>query len=84
MMMKISVETPSQEDVDLNQLRQMLDEARGEVDRITEASQSLRDMVDLMSVMFDEMKQRGPVDEEDTSLGREIHRVDTYKSFLDE
>jgi len=79
-MMNIMRETPSHEDVDHDQLRQMLDEARAEVDRITEASQSLRDMVDLMSVMFNEREETGPVDEDRTKHYRDIHTVEVVEN----
>jgi hypothetical protein len=61
--MNMMIETPSHEDVDLAQLRSMLDEAKVEVARITEASESLRDMVNLMSAMFEHYDKTGPVDQ---------------------
>lgn len=67
-MMNMMIETPSHEDKDLAQLRRMLDEAETEVERITEASESLRDMVNLMSAMFDQYEQTGPVEESDNII----------------
>jgi hypothetical protein len=49
---------PSERDQDLEQLRQMLHEVKQGVATITEASQSLGEMVDLMAVM---LESNGPV-----------------------
>lgn len=65
---------PNRETVEIQQLKEMLDEVRQEVHGITEASRSLGEMVDLIAAMLDDVIRTGPVEDQTTSLYDDIER----------